>query len=437
MAYLREENVWTEPIYSIERHDPLMGGEYGINNVQARQLANRTVYLLERLLREHGGNGSHLINEKQLAEDAGITERKLLLSCPTAFLATQIELLDAILRKATDNLTHIAGLEQSLYGPLYEALRLSWRFGYPRFAFDLFNRVFTMRPDFMPVPIIESIRGDDSIDVENSSSIIPGQTYVLWDETENHSVFATVREVLTENRVILYHTEDTTRAHSGVLTKMSWTPGTYGMQAKAGSKYVSDHMILLENVSGGGNLVIAHREKARFTIEILRDNASSPIAWERLPLTSCEYSENLGMWKSTYKAPGCAFYFRINVLDDCSIDHLALVSENSSLSVSAIRTPQVVDADFTIVRYGALYGVPHAATCFDISRTSDFTGDYLALVFGPDTDEAPVWDYRVRVISQLENLVEGDEYWWRAWYQAQDGSRSNYSGLGHYIHKVA
>lgn len=437
MAYLREENVWTEPIYLIERHDPLMGGEYGINNVQARQLANRTVYLLERLLREHGGDGSHLINENQLVDDAGIVESKLLLSCPTAFLAKQIGILDEGLRKAANNLDHISGLEQSLYGPLYEALRLSWKFGYPRFAFELFNIMFSMRPDFTPVPLIESIRGDDSIDVDDSSTLIPDQTYVLWDEAENRSVFATIREVLTRKRVILYHTEETTRTHSGVLTTMSWTPGIYGMRAKAGSKYVSGHMTLLEHVSGGGSLVIAHRNKACFAVEILRDNASSPTAWERLPLVNCSHSAKLGMWKSIFKAPGCAFHFRVNVLDDCDIDHLALVSESSNLSVSAIRTPQVVDSDFTIVRYGALYDVPHAATCFDISRTCDFSGDYLALVFGPDTDKAPVWDYRVRVTSRLENLMVGDEYWWRAWYQAQDGSRSNYSGVGRYIHKVA
>lgn len=45
MAYLSEEKKWEEGIYQYETSDPLQGGADGIDNVQGRQLANRTVYL--------------------------------------------------------------------------------------------------------------------------------------------------------------------------------------------------------------------------------------------------------------------------------------------------------------------------------------------------------------------------------------------------------
>ena len=47
MAYLKEQAKWEEGIYQYELDDLLQGGEDGIDNVQGRQLANRTQYLKE------------------------------------------------------------------------------------------------------------------------------------------------------------------------------------------------------------------------------------------------------------------------------------------------------------------------------------------------------------------------------------------------------
>lgn len=45
MANLREEPKWESGIYQLEITDPVQGGVDGIDNVQARQLANRTLFL--------------------------------------------------------------------------------------------------------------------------------------------------------------------------------------------------------------------------------------------------------------------------------------------------------------------------------------------------------------------------------------------------------
>lgn len=47
MAYLKEQAKWEEGIYQYELDDLLQGGEDGIDNVQGKQLANRTQYLKE------------------------------------------------------------------------------------------------------------------------------------------------------------------------------------------------------------------------------------------------------------------------------------------------------------------------------------------------------------------------------------------------------
>ena len=49
MANLQERPVWEDGIYRIELTDPVVGGEDGIDNIQAKQLGNRTLYLKKKL----------------------------------------------------------------------------------------------------------------------------------------------------------------------------------------------------------------------------------------------------------------------------------------------------------------------------------------------------------------------------------------------------
>lgn len=50
MANLTEASAWEPNIYRIETTDPILGGENGIANVQAKQLSNRTQHLKERIV---------------------------------------------------------------------------------------------------------------------------------------------------------------------------------------------------------------------------------------------------------------------------------------------------------------------------------------------------------------------------------------------------
>ncbi|MDH2927366.1 tail fiber protein [Lonepinella koalarum] len=49
MANLKETAQWETGIYQLETSDPVMGGEDGVDNRQAKQLANRTAYLKEQV----------------------------------------------------------------------------------------------------------------------------------------------------------------------------------------------------------------------------------------------------------------------------------------------------------------------------------------------------------------------------------------------------
>lgn len=49
MANIKEKDIWEDHIYQIETSDPVLGGENGIANRQAKQLASRTQYLKKGL----------------------------------------------------------------------------------------------------------------------------------------------------------------------------------------------------------------------------------------------------------------------------------------------------------------------------------------------------------------------------------------------------
>ncbi|MFJ2713402.1 hypothetical protein ACIOZM_21350 [Pseudomonas sp. NPDC087346] len=49
MADLPESNEWTEGIYQLETSDPVLGGPEGIDNLQGKQLANRTKWLKDQI----------------------------------------------------------------------------------------------------------------------------------------------------------------------------------------------------------------------------------------------------------------------------------------------------------------------------------------------------------------------------------------------------
>ena len=433
MATLREEDAWVSPIYRIERNDPLMGGEFGISNLQARQLASRTRYLYERLKESHGEEWLHALDENDIAPNAQISERKLRLNQPTQnIFEAYEEALDTV-EKISSSLDGLQQLEYSSFGPLYQAMLLSWKYGYPRFGFDLFSQTFSMRRKISDIPLLETIAGDDSIDVEDSSQLEPDTCYILQDPQAGQSHFVVVKKILTKQRVLLYRDADRTRGLGGKLTSTSWRIQAGQALASAGSMYITEPLTLLSGLNSG-NVLISHLEDARFKVEARRVAADNALYWAQLPLVEHSYSEKFGFWRSVYECPGGEILLRITALDDCNISHLTLMSDIYKTLASSVRTPEVVDQDFTITRFGALYGAKHTGTKFLVSTSANFISDMQEISFGPDERTAPIWDFKKMVLARISPNI-GDHIFWRASYTADDGYSSALSGMGHYIHE--
>ncbi len=433
MATLREEDAWVSPIYRIERNDPLMGGEFGISNLQARQLASRTRYLFERLKATHGEEWLHSLDENDIAPGAKISEHKLRLNQSTQNIFEAYEEALETVENISTSLDGLQQLEDSSFGPLYQAMLLSWKYGYPRFGFDLFSQTFSMRRRLSDIPLLETVAGDDSIDVADSSTLEPDTCYVLHDPNAGQSHFVVVKKILTQQRVLLYRDAQRTRGAGGSLTSTSWQIQAGQGLAAAGSKYVSGPLRLLQGLDSG-NVLISHLEDARFKVEARRTNSDNPTFWSELPLVEHEYSEGFGFWRSVYESPGGEILLRITALDDANISHLTLMSDIYKSLASSVRTPEVVDQDFTLTRFGALYDATHTGTHFLVSSTPDFINGMREISFGPDTRTMPIWDFKKQVLAEISPRI-GDHIYWRASYTASDGFASALSGMGHYIHE--
>jgi hypothetical protein len=60
MATLPETATWEDGIYQLETTDPVQGGLDGIDNVQGKQLANRTAYLKQQVDTANTGLANHI-----------------------------------------------------------------------------------------------------------------------------------------------------------------------------------------------------------------------------------------------------------------------------------------------------------------------------------------------------------------------------------------
>ncbi|MGG5542962.1 hypothetical protein P4G95_14385 [Burkholderia vietnamiensis] len=125
MTNLVEIERWEDGVYQLETSDPVVGGPEGIDNLQAKQLANRTRYLkkaVEARQSDFDGHVAAVDPHPQYATHADLAEKV------AALVAQSPETLDTLseLAKALGNdpnfattITNQLGLKAALDSPLF------------------------------------------------------------------------------------------------------------------------------------------------------------------------------------------------------------------------------------------------------------------------------------------------------------------------------
>ena len=125
MTNLVETERWEDGVYQLETSDPVVGGPEGIDNLQAKQLANRTRYLKKAVEARQSDFGAHVAAvdpHPQYATHADLAEKL------AALVAQSPETLDTLseLAKALGNdpnfattITNQLALKASLDSPVF------------------------------------------------------------------------------------------------------------------------------------------------------------------------------------------------------------------------------------------------------------------------------------------------------------------------------
>ncbi|WP_448680591.1 glycine-rich domain-containing protein [Pseudomonas nicosulfuronedens] len=100
MATLSETASWTAGIYQLETTDPVLGGPDGIDNLQAKQLANRTLWLKEQV--ETLGSGKQPM-DATLSALSGITTAADQIIYTTGIDSFAVNPLTAFIRTLLDD----------------------------------------------------------------------------------------------------------------------------------------------------------------------------------------------------------------------------------------------------------------------------------------------------------------------------------------------
>lgn len=419
MGILQERDAWVTPVYEIERADPLMGGEHGINNLQARQLGCRTRWLKERLRAGHTSTGGHSLNERDVAEDAAIPESCLALEYPTAALLGENRAQSAAIEGIARALYEAeCGLDTPL-DAVYRGLVLYRRYGDQRFDFELFNGNCTFR-DEGGGALRECIAGDDSIDMDDTSVLAVGESYVLLDPDGGRQEAITVKAVLTRHRFLTTEAVTISRK-GGTIGRTSWHIDT-------GSAHAPQNGLLYTRLLTAchgfdlGRLTIAHEEAARFAVDWCADLHGG---WRPCEFLGSRMGAD-GLLRTRFRTGGGKIRLRITALEPACVRHMAFTPSPECLSAPWVRTPRG-SGFFRLSRFGALYGAAHAATEIMLSRASDFSErQILRLPPLPcSPEDGTIMDAGAEVRSRV-TLTPGT-WWWKARCQSTTGRWSLWS----------
>jgi hypothetical protein len=161
------------------------------------------------------------------------------------------------------------------------AVNLDWLYRDNRIAFELFSSTYTLRDLLDPVGGVETVQGDDSVDIADTSGLETGNQYVIYDGT--HIVAVEVAEVFSSTR---FRAKQALSATMSDANLASTSFDLSGSKAAAGADDIYfAHRVNLDN-SEDAAAVIRHNGSAGDLRLYFRDNdhpdwTEAPWKWQR------------------------------------------------------------------------------------------------------------------------------------------------------------
>lgn len=408
MSNLKERSYWYETIYQIAPEDPPMGGDFGLNNVAHMQLACRLTWLRDFFARQHDlADGHHFLSAKDVAKDANIPECSLDLDVPTAQLRNEVDASLQTMKNLENFVDNQIDIDGTNLFDIYKALIIYWQLEFSRISFDLFLPEFSFY-DWDNNPIIDGVKGDDSLDVNHTRYLHEGEHILLINSTETEDREFVIKHILTDHRLVLT-TDLPEYRHDGRLGYTTWNINREHTIAKANSVYLTKRMdTFLEGVEG--ELTICSALKNQFSVYYRTDYKEM---WKQASITNVYFEDDLQytVYRIFTNAP---VFFRIVADTDCEVNHMVLRAIGVDDISGMLRIPRIHDR-FKCVRYGSIYGIPMQSAQIQISTDSFFSNNqFQDIEIDAIENSNPEWDISTQVIAKLQKpLISGETYYWR------------------------
>ncbi len=359
--YLPCEPFWHEGVYQLETSDfatgynPVLGTD-GPANRQWKELGDRTLFLKDILEAEHV-NGRHRLKAGDFAQGEPIPEEKLKLDYGTSELALMISGLETDCARAYEilNLRNSQELSPAaILGRILPSLREYYDSGA---SIDLLGVTASLR-EFTATAILKEIAGDDSLDVESTRGIYPGNTYFLMDQDGGRVESATVLSVLTDHRIRFTASLSITR-NAGLLSSANIPPEADGALIYRDFVYQSDWV---DAVSGskGGRLFV-HRDAGQFGGKCWWQGKDGG-GWKEAELVSRDSFYD-GTCDDVFLLPGIPLRFRVEYPASetpWKLYWLALQAQRELVLPETVRRPQIESVEFS-GKTIAVHGSPYAS----------------------------------------------------------------------------
>lgn len=295
MANVTETAAFEAGIYQIETTDPVLGGENGIANVQAKQLANRTAYL------------------KQFADE--VTEAR----GTKETLGERLDIIESI----------TGDLEETSAVSVQQAVSLDWLYRGNKIAFELWRPGYTLI-DMTDIALVQGVSGDDSIDVASTAGLKTNEYYVVSDTVG--SILIKITEILSAQRIRI-ETNLTRNLTAGVLTRCSMVRDELHQAVGVVGNIWLSKLVNVEDDATGGAVVIRRTLNSGEARLYFRD--ATRTSWTEVSWSQRRQGDGIdaGFADYEYVVPfqGEA-NLRVDIdLEDITIQHIVALSEPTGL----------------------------------------------------------------------------------------------------------
>ncbi|HYD66998.1 hypothetical protein [Azospirillum sp.] len=372
-------------VYELAVDDPVAGGPDGVDNLPHKNLKERTDYLKRRL-------------EAQAATLTGVDNR-------------------------------LETLEASSVGSVGRALPLSWELSDEGFDFELFSQGFRWA-DIAPVTVVQTVAGDESVDVADTAGLQAGRTYVIYTGT-GVGYPVVVDAILSATR--FRAKEELAVSLSGAtLACTSWDVRAGYAVAKNGGLLFSRPVRALRFYADAR--VVVRRDDKDGKLSVQYRTAGTAGAWLDAMLVSTTAREAGTRDEEYALSGGSIIELRVEAAHgpsgkDVTVHHLVAfpgdtagraweVSQPVNTTPANGATNVLATPTLQGSGYRSLYGVAQSNAEFRVATEQDMTNVVHAAVAGSATTS-----------HAIPNgvLTTNTVYWWQARYRDADGTWSPWS----------